>query len=91
MPIAQHTAISRNKMAASSGQFRANVWDPILIISQIIAVQFTFYFFLGVWLVGLDQILGRSVILSQLFDGQVCIKILGPFFENVFRKISFDQ
>ncbi len=90
MPVAQHIAISRNKMAASSGQFRANVWDPILIISQIIAVQFTFYFFLGIWLVGLDQILGRSIILSQLFDGKVCIKILGPF-ENVFRKISFDK
>eukprot|EP00794_Sanderia_malayensis_P018866 gene18866-20766_t len=57
-------------MAADGSHFRSYVWDPILIISQIIAVQFTFYLFLGFWLFGLDNISGRSLVLSQLFDGK---------------------
>ena len=60
-----------HKMAGSSGNFRSYVWDPLLIISQIIAVQFTFYFFLGAWLFSIDKISGRFLAVNQIFDGKV--------------------
>ncbi|CAK9810932.1 Protein SYS1 homolog [Anthophora plagiata] len=33
-----------------SGQFRKTIWDPFLIISQIIAIQTVMYFCLGLWI-----------------------------------------
>lgn len=32
----------------STSRFRSNVWDPILIISQIISLQLQFYFTLAI-------------------------------------------
>ena len=58
-------------MAGNSGKFRSYVWDPWLIISQIIAVQFTFYFCLGVWMFSIDKMSGRIVDVNQIFDGKV--------------------
>ncbi|XP_065064433.1 protein SYS1 homolog [Rhopilema esculentum] len=57
-------------MAGNSGKFRSYVWDPWLIISQIIAVQFTFYFCLGVWMFSIDKMSGRIVDVNQIFDGK---------------------
>ena len=58
-------------MAGSSGKFRSYVWDPLLIVSQIIAVQFTFYLCLGAWIFSIDKLSGRFVAINQVFDGKV--------------------
>ena len=56
---------------SSSGKFRSLAWDPLLIISQIIAVQCTFYFCLGGWLFSIHKISGRFIAVNQLFSGKV--------------------
>ncbi|XP_002164093.2 protein SYS1 homolog [Hydra vulgaris] len=50
------------------GQFRSYVWDPILIISQIIAVQSIFYLFLGIWFFCIYNFIGQQVLVQHLFD-----------------------
>ena len=67
------------KMAGSSGMFRSYVWDPLLIVSQIIAVQFMFYVCLGAWIFSIDKLSGRYVAISQVFDGKV------PSLHRVYR------
>ncbi|EDO40540.1 predicted protein [Nematostella vectensis] len=47
--------------------FRTNVWDPVLIISQIIAIQCTFYISLGVWVLIVDYWSGSIHSLDQFF------------------------
>lgn len=51
-----------------AGQFRKTTWDPILIISQIIAVQTVMYFCLGfcIWIVA--SILGSTKSLDYVFQ-----------------------
>lgn len=39
----------QKRLPKMTGHFRSNVWDPVLIISQIIAMQSQFYLLLGVW------------------------------------------
>ncbi|XP_008550973.1 protein SYS1 homolog [Microplitis demolitor] len=51
-----------------TGQFRKTTWDPILIISQIIAVQTVMYFFLGVWIWILTTLLGETKSLDYAFQ-----------------------
>ena len=58
-------------MVGSSGNFRSYVWDPLLIISQIIAMQFTFYACLGAWAFSIDKLSGRFLAINQIFDGKV--------------------
>ncbi|ESO87911.1 hypothetical protein LOTGIDRAFT_150746 [Lottia gigantea] len=50
-----------------TGQFRSNVWDPVLIISQIICVQSVFYVSLGFWMVVLDFIGAFDLSVDQMF------------------------
>lgn len=50
-----------------SGQFRSNVWDPVLIICQIIAMQCQFYLTLGLWVYVLNFIFGYDTTIQQLF------------------------
>ncbi|GBL89997.1 hypothetical protein AVEN_107877-1 [Araneus ventricosus] len=49
------------------GHFRYSVWDPLLIISQILAIQAIFYVSLGVWIFLTDTISGYSQSLDQIF------------------------
>ncbi|XP_066588476.1 protein SYS1 homolog [Prorops nasuta] len=51
-----------------SGQFRKSTWDPILIISQIIAVQSLMYCCLGVWIWIISFILGTTKSLDYAFQ-----------------------
>ena len=51
--------------------FKYYVWDPVLIISQILAMQASFYLFLGLWVLGVDRLMYEDVSLSQLFDPEV--------------------
>ena len=50
------------------GQFRSYVWDPVLIISQIIAVQTFYYIALGLLLAAFDVLFAGSLSIAQLFD-----------------------
>ncbi|XP_054765350.1 protein SYS1 homolog [Lytechinus pictus] len=52
--------------------FRSYVWDPMLLISQIIAMQSVFYVCFGIWLIMVDYILDHPKSLSQIF-GYDCL------------------
>ncbi|KAK7114880.1 hypothetical protein V1264_000862 [Littorina saxatilis] len=49
------------------GQFRSNLWDPVLIVAQIIVLQSSFYLCLGLWIFFLDVIGRFDVSLDQMF------------------------
>ena len=51
--------------------FRSNVWDPCLIISQIVAVQCIFYLFLAFWVLLVDLWTGSMRSLDQFFRPRV--------------------
>jgi len=51
--------------------FRSNVWDPILIVAQIIALQCYFYFCLAVWLSIAGYICEFDMTLAHIFDYHV--------------------
>ena len=55
------------------GHFRYSVWDPFLIISQILTIQAIFYMSLGVCIFLTDIISGYSQSLDQLFLYKVSI------------------
>ena len=48
--------------------FRSSVWDPVLIISQIISLQCLFWTTLGCWVYAVDFIGGGYISLGHLFD-----------------------
>ncbi|XP_046650437.1 protein SYS1 homolog [Daphnia pulicaria] len=54
-----------------SGSFRIAVWDPPLILSQIIAVQCIMYVSLGLWIIVLLNFLaGHPVSIDYIFKYQ---------------------
>ncbi|KAA0186875.1 hypothetical protein HAZT_HAZT006779 [Hyalella azteca] len=53
-----------------SGSFRYKVWDPPLIIAQIITMQAVYYVGLGVWIALLDLFTGHHVTLDSIFRYQ---------------------
>ncbi|KAK6616858.1 hypothetical protein RUM43_014999 [Polyplax serrata] len=57
-------------MKKYSGQFRITIWDPILIVSQIVALQAVFYLSLGGILFLMDVLLDSSRSLDHLFKYQ---------------------
>lgn len=50
-----------------TGQFRSNVWDPVLIIGQIICMQCQFMVTLGIWVYILNFFCGYDTTIDQLF------------------------
>ncbi|XP_065913449.1 protein SYS1 homolog [Dysidea avara] len=48
--------------------FRSNVWDPIMIVAQITALQCYFYFCLAVWLSIAGYICEFDMTLAHVFD-----------------------
>nr|SVE73873.1 EOG090X0FH3 [Daphnia atkinsoni] len=55
-----------------SGSFRIAVWDPPLILSQIVAVQCIMYVSLGLWIIVLLNVLaGHPVSIDYIFKYQV--------------------
>eukprot|EP00118_Oscarella_pearsei_P002739 m.11434 g.11434 ORF g.11434 m.11434 type:complete len:155 (+) comp23315_c0_seq3:60-524(+) len=50
--------------------FRAYVWDPVLLIAQMAAMQSIFYVGLGVWCLVLDKIMGLDKSLDQILSSQ---------------------
>jgi hypothetical protein len=60
-------------MKKVTGQFRNTTWDPLLIISQIIALQCVMYVGLGLWMIFMDLLVGSSRSLDHLFKYQVTV------------------
>ncbi|XP_014204107.1 protein SYS1 homolog [Copidosoma floridanum] len=56
------------RMNGLTGQFRKTTWDPMLIVSQIIAVQCTMYFALGIWIATIASLLGTNESLDYAFQ-----------------------
>ncbi|XP_067904162.1 protein SYS1 homolog isoform X2 [Heterodontus francisci] len=54
-----------------AGHFRSYVWDPILIVSQIILMQCIYYSFLGIWLALVDSLVQNNRSLDQVFSYEV--------------------
>ncbi|XP_072489818.1 protein SYS1 homolog isoform X3 [Notamacropus eugenii] len=54
-----------------AGQFRSYVWDPILIVSQIILMQNVYYGSLGLWLALVDSLVQSSPTLDQMFSPEI--------------------
>ena len=51
--------------------FRGNVFDPALIVAQIVAMQSCFYISLGLWMFVADRFGGIETSLAQIFDFHV--------------------
>ncbi|ETE56789.1 hypothetical protein L345_17499, partial [Ophiophagus hannah] len=49
-------------------QFRSYVWDPALIISQIMLMQAIYYSSLGLWLALVDSLVQSNPSLDQIFS-----------------------
>ena len=64
--------------------FRSYVWDPCLIISQIVAVQCVFYIFLALWILLVDFWTGSTRSLDQFFRAKVRSKM-----SNTFAVVGF--
>ena len=51
-----------------AGQFRYTVWDPWMIISQIITLQAVYYVSLGLWIIVFDFVTDSPRSLDQIFS-----------------------
>ncbi|KAH3849890.1 hypothetical protein DPMN_092294 [Dreissena polymorpha] len=49
------------------GTFRSNVWDPVLIICQIVSMQCQYIVTLGIWVHLLNVLCGYNTTIDQLF------------------------
>ncbi|KAG9353382.1 hypothetical protein JZ751_017977 [Albula glossodonta] len=59
-----------------ASHFRSYIWDPVLIISQILLMQCIYYSFLGLWLAGVDGLVHNSRALGLWFfirRGKQCL------------------
>lgn len=54
-----------------SGSFRSTQWDPILLVSQIISVQFCVYFTLGLLVFFANLMAGENYRLDNIFEYHV--------------------
>nr|XP_054111380.1 protein SYS1 homolog isoform X3 [Callithrix jacchus] len=54
-----------------AGQFRSYVWDPLLILSQIVLMQTVYYGSLGLWLALVDGLVRSTPSLDQMFDAEI--------------------
>ncbi|XP_049589075.1 protein SYS1 homolog isoform X2 [Syngnathus scovelli] len=51
--------------------FRSYIWDPVLIVLQIILMQCIYYSFLGLWLAGVDSLVPARASLDQIFSYEI--------------------
>lgn len=51
--------------------FRSYIWDPVLIVCQIVLMQCIYYSFLGLWLAGVDSLVQTNRSLDQIFSYEV--------------------
>ena len=65
----------RRKLTNMHGHFRSSVWDPVLIIAQIICMQCVYYTSAGFWLYFTSYVGNFDRRLSQIFTQSVSIDI----------------
>lgn len=58
-----------------ASHFRSYIWDPVLIVSQIVLMQCIYYSFLGLWLAGVDSLVQTNRSLDQIFSYDVSYRI----------------
>lgn len=58
-----------------ASHFRSYIWDPVLIVSQIVLMQCIYYSFLGLWLAGVDSLVQSSRSLDQIFSYEVSLNL----------------
>ena len=63
--------INKQTAGMGSNQFRSYVWDPVMIIGQILTIQCIFYFSLGIWISTSDLIMDSPRSLEQIFSSNV--------------------
>ncbi|XP_077430575.1 protein SYS1 homolog [Vanacampus margaritifer] len=51
--------------------FRSYIWDPVLIVFQIVLMQCIYYSFLGLWLAGVDSLMSARGSLDQIFSYEI--------------------
>lgn len=66
--------------------FGRDIWDPLLIVSQLVVNQFSFYLVLSTWLILFSTLGGLKVSLDSIvtfhfckfstFDGQVSLQMI---------------
>ena len=54
-----------------AGVFRSDVFDPILIVCQIVAMQCCFYVSFGFWIIVANAMAGIRYSVDQFFDYHV--------------------
>ena len=69
----------------ANGAFRSTVWDPILIISQMVTMQSIYYVTLGLWLVVVDFIAGAERSVDQVFGYEVRTIIINDYVSPLFK------
>lgn len=60
-------SLFRNRFRTMPGHFRSNVWDPVLIISQIVTLVCEFYCVFGLWIYLMDIIGKFDASRDQIF------------------------
>ena len=66
--LLQYQKLNTSAPSNMTGRFRSYVWDPILIISQIISLQCVFYTTLGLTIAFCLSLGGHPPSLNNIFD-----------------------
>ena len=61
-----------------AAQFRSYVWDPALIVAQMVLLQAAYYSSLGLWLALLGAFGSTGPSLHQIFSDEVSVRTVGP-------------
>lgn len=69
--------------------FRSYIWDPVLIVSQILLMQCIYYSFLGLWLAGVDSLIQTSRSLDQIFSYEVSSSFASQRHVRMHAEMSF--
>lgn len=55
--------------------YGAAIWDPWLIISQIVVLQCSFYLLVGAWLILFSYVFGSAIDLAHLLNPKaLCVE-----------------
>lgn len=60
-----------------AAQFRSYVWDPALIVAQMVLLQAAYYSSLGLWLALLGALGSTGPSLHQIFSDEVRVRAVG--------------
>lgn len=64
-------ATSYSRLSTGTGHFRITVWNPALILAQIVAVQCLYYFTMCIWVTIISYVVNTSRSLDIIFQFKV--------------------